>query len=46
LLGLPAVSVPGLVGRTGLPIGAQLVGASGADGQLLAWAGWLGHLLE
>ena len=45
LLGLPAVSVPGLVGRTGLPIGVQLVARSGADGQLLAWADWLGRLL-
>lgn len=45
LLGLPAVSVPGLLGRTGLPIGVQLVARSGADGLLVAWAEWLGHLL-
>ena len=45
LLGLPAVSVPGLLGRTGLPIGVQLVARSGADGLLLAWAEWLGRLL-
>jgi Asp-tRNA(Asn)/Glu-tRNA(Gln) amidotransferase A subunit family amidase len=45
LLGLPAVSVPGLLGRTGLPIGVQLVARSGADGLLVAWAEWLGRLL-
>jgi len=45
LLGLPAVSVPGLVGDTGLPIGVQLVARSGADGLLVAWAEWLGRLL-
>ena len=45
LLGLPALSVPGLRGATGLPIGVQLVGPPGADGRLLAFGEWFGRLL-
>src|ERR1043165_1482792 len=45
LLGPPAVSVPGPVGHTGLPIGGRLVARSGAEGLLVAWAEWLGRLL-
>jgi len=45
LLGLPAVSVPGLTGSTGLPIGVQLVARSGDDAGLLAAAAWLAPLL-
>jgi Asp-tRNA(Asn)/Glu-tRNA(Gln) amidotransferase A subunit family amidase len=38
LLGTPAVSVPGLVGPDGLPIGVQLLTAPGADGLALTAA--------
>jgi Asp-tRNA(Asn)/Glu-tRNA(Gln) amidotransferase A subunit family amidase len=35
LLGYPALSVPGLVGATGLPIGVQLVARPGQDASLI-----------
>lgn len=38
LLGLPNVSVPGLLGPNGLPIGMQLVGKPGQERHLLAVA--------
>jgi Asp-tRNA(Asn)/Glu-tRNA(Gln) amidotransferase A subunit family amidase len=41
LCGLPTVSLPLLKGRQGLPIGIQLVGRHGSDGELLRIAGWL-----
>jgi len=44
LCGVPAVSLPILQGSTGMPIGAQLVGAQGADARLLRTARWLTHL--
>jgi Asp-tRNA(Asn)/Glu-tRNA(Gln) amidotransferase A subunit family amidase len=45
LLGTPAVSVPGLSGRTAMPVGVQLVGRVGDDVRLLEVAGWLGARL-
>ena len=36
LLGLPVLSVPGLVGDTGLPIGVQLIARHHADDRLVA----------
>ena len=45
LLGTPAVSVPGLSGSTGMPVGVQLVGRVGDDVRLLEVAGWLGARL-
>jgi Asp-tRNA(Asn)/Glu-tRNA(Gln) amidotransferase A subunit family amidase len=45
LLGWPAISVPGLTGSTGLPVGVQLVGRHGDDGLLLACAAWLANVL-
>ncbi|HEX5588283.1 MAG TPA: amidase family protein, partial [Acidimicrobiia bacterium] len=45
LLGHPTVSVPGLTGATGLPIGVQLVGRPGHDAELLAAAAWLTGVL-
>ena len=45
LLGTPAISVPGPVGEDGLPIGVQLVAASGRDGELLAAARWVREAL-
>jgi Asp-tRNA(Asn)/Glu-tRNA(Gln) amidotransferase A subunit family amidase len=41
LLGLPCLNVPGAVGPEGLPVGLQLVGASGGDAALLAVAAWV-----
>lgn len=38
LTGVPAVSLPLLEGENGLPIGVQVIGASGADEKLLATA--------
>ena len=38
LLGVPAVSVPGILGEHGAPVGLQLVAPFGADAQLLAAA--------
>lgn len=41
LMGVPAVSVPVLRGADGMPIGVQLVGPRGDDGEVLALARWL-----
>jgi Asp-tRNA(Asn)/Glu-tRNA(Gln) amidotransferase A subunit family amidase len=41
LLGLPAISLPLMVGDNGLPIGVQLVGRRLDDGRLLRAANWL-----
>lgn len=46
LCGTPAISLPLLVGETGLPLGVQLVGARGNDGRLLRTARWLVHHLS
>lgn len=40
LAGLPCVSLPILVGETGLPIGVQLIGAAEEDDRLLRTAKW------
>ena len=40
-LGLPAMSLPLLTGRDGLPVGVQLIGAPGDDARLLRTANWL-----
>jgi Asp-tRNA(Asn)/Glu-tRNA(Gln) amidotransferase A subunit family amidase len=45
LTGLPAVSLPLLAGEGALPLGVQLVGASGHDGRLLRTAGALIEML-
>jgi Asp-tRNA(Asn)/Glu-tRNA(Gln) amidotransferase A subunit family amidase len=45
LLGLPCLSVPGLVGATGLPLGVQLVGRPGDDALVLAVGAWLGRVI-
>ena len=45
LLGVPAVSVPGLAGPSGMPLGVQLVGRAGHDGRLLGVAGWVAERL-
>lgn len=41
LAGLPCVSMPLLVGDTGLPIGVQLIGPAEKDNRLLRTARWL-----
>ena len=40
-LGAPAISVPGLVGPAGMPIGVQLVGLRGGEERLLGAAAWV-----
>jgi Asp-tRNA(Asn)/Glu-tRNA(Gln) amidotransferase A subunit family amidase len=40
MLGLPTISVPGLVGPHGLPLGVQLMGRHREDGALLQAARW------
>ena len=46
LLGVPAISVPGLTGDSGMPIGVQLIAARGADALLLGVARWAGDRLD
>jgi Asp-tRNA(Asn)/Glu-tRNA(Gln) amidotransferase A subunit family amidase len=46
ILGLPTLSVPGLVGSSGLPVGVQLVGRPNADAAVMGAGAWLGDLLE
>ena len=46
LLGVPAISVPGLTGDSGMPIGVQLIAPHGADALLLGVARWVGRELE
>jgi len=41
LAGLPSVSLPVLVGETGLPVGVQLIGAAEEDDRLLRTATWV-----
>ena len=40
-LGAPCVTLPGVAGPTGMPVGVQLVGRPGHDDTLLAAAAWL-----
>ena len=44
--GTPAVTLPVLTARNGLPMGAQLVGRRGDDARLLRTAHWLGDYLS
>ncbi len=47
LAGLPCVTLPLLVGETGLPIGVQLIGPAEKDDRLLRTARWLqAHLAD
>ncbi len=45
LLGLPCVSVPGLFGPNGLPLGAQIVGPRYRDDLALSVARWVSKRL-
>jgi len=40
-IGAPAVTVPGMTGPSGLPVGAQLIAGIGQDSAAIAAAGWL-----
>ncbi|MEJ8473595.1 amidase [Roseibium algae] len=46
LAGLPCLSLPVMVGSTGLPIGVQLVGGIEEDDRLLRTARWLINILS
>lgn len=41
LAGLPCLSLPLLVGETGLPVGVQLIGAAEEDDRLMRTAAWM-----
>jgi Asp-tRNA(Asn)/Glu-tRNA(Gln) amidotransferase A subunit family amidase len=43
--GVPAVTLPLLLGENGMPIGVQLIGRRGDDGRLLRTARWLINML-
>ena len=45
LLGLPCVSLPGIQGPDGLPLGAQVIGPMYKDGLTLSVAGWASQRL-
>src|SRR5918998_1161660 len=45
LLGLPCVSLPGIKGPNGLPLGAQIIGPMYKDGLALSVAGWASRRL-
>ena len=46
LIHVPCVSLPGLAGPSGMPVGVQLVGQGGRDGALLAVAKWAEQALS
>lgn len=46
LLGLPCVSIPGLAGPSGLPLGVQVVGPIYRDGTALSVARWVACQLQ
>ncbi len=45
-VGAPCVTVPGLTGPAGLPVGVQLIAGLGHDDDAIAAAGWLRPLLQ
>ena len=46
LAGLPSLSLPLMVGSTGLPIGVQLISATAKDDQLMRTAMWVQNVLS
>ncbi len=46
VLHVPCVTLPGLLGPSGMPVGVQLVGPRGGDAALLAAAGWAERALS
>jgi len=45
LLGVPCVSVPGLIGAAGMPVGVQIIGRPGDDARVLKAASWVHAIL-
>jgi Asp-tRNA(Asn)/Glu-tRNA(Gln) amidotransferase A subunit family amidase len=45
-LGVPCISVPGLTGLAGMPVGVQVVGRWGDDQRMLAAAAAVGRSLS
>ncbi len=45
-LKVPCINVPGLTGKTGLPVGVQIVGGFKQDLKALAAASWLQEILK
>lgn len=45
LLRLPTVTLPGLTGENGLPVGVQLLARLDADNDLLDWSAWAEKIL-
>jgi Asp-tRNA(Asn)/Glu-tRNA(Gln) amidotransferase A subunit family amidase len=41
MLGVPCVTIPGLVGTEGMPVGIQCIGPAGRASQILSHAAWL-----
>jgi Asp-tRNA(Asn)/Glu-tRNA(Gln) amidotransferase A subunit family amidase len=41
----PCLSLPGLTGPNGLPVGVQTIGARGDDHRLLCWSAWIARRL-
>jgi len=46
LCGLPALNLPLLVGKNGIPVGVQLIGAAEEDDRLLRTASWMLNELQ
>lgn len=46
VLHVPCVTLPGLLGPSGMPVGVQLVGPRSGDTALLATAGWAERALS
>lgn len=46
MLGMPAITLPGLTGGRGLPLGVQMVGPRHGDASLLSAAAWLEPVLK
>lgn len=46
LCGLPTLNLPLLVGKNGLPVGVQLIGAAEEDDRLLRTASWMQDYLQ
>ncbi len=45
-VGAPSITVPGLMGPNGLPVGTQLIAPLGQDSRVIGAAGWLQNLLQ
>ena len=45
-LKVPCINVPGLTGKTGLPVGVQAIGGFKQDAETLVAASWLQEILK